>query len=133
MGSRKIFFFFFICLGEEKVQVILTQINCRPGCTVGCPTRKIQFDFHGSPSRLWNFKLLLDCRKKNQPDLISDLQGVFKDFTFLLFIWKFKFLDFEFFSCVWLIQCQLRPKILIFIKRTGMTVKFLRTIWRSEI
>jgi hypothetical protein len=33
-------------------------------------TVNIKFDFHGGSARLRNFKLLLNCRKKNQPDWI---------------------------------------------------------------
>jgi hypothetical protein len=33
-------------------------------------TKNIKFDFDGGSARLRSFKLLLNCRKKNQPDWI---------------------------------------------------------------
>jgi hypothetical protein len=62
------------------------------GCPIGCLTTNIKFDFHGGSTRLGNLKLLLNFRKKKQPDWIypdisnlkiSDLQEVVKDFTII--------------------------------------------------
>jgi hypothetical protein len=37
-------------------------------CILGCPTKNVKYDFRGGSARLQNFKLLPNCRKKNQPD-----------------------------------------------------------------
>jgi hypothetical protein len=39
-------------------------------CALGCPTKNIKYDFRWGSARLQNFKLLRNCRKKNQPDWI---------------------------------------------------------------
>jgi hypothetical protein len=38
--------------------------------TVGCLTKNIKIDFQVGSARLGNIKLLLNCRKKKQPDFI---------------------------------------------------------------
>jgi hypothetical protein len=71
----------------------------KPSCLIiyrlMCLTKNLKFDFHGSSARLRSFKLLINCRKKNQPDCIRF--RTFKEswkisLSFPLFIWKFEFL-----------------------------------------
>jgi hypothetical protein len=52
------------------IRIVRTLYGLSVPYTVGCPIKNIKFDFHGSSTRLLNFKLLLNCRKKNQPDWI---------------------------------------------------------------
>jgi hypothetical protein len=52
---------------SEPMQRVLNVFLNR-NCSLGCLTNNIKFNFHGSSAQLRNFKLLLSCRKKNQPD-----------------------------------------------------------------
>jgi hypothetical protein len=94
--------------------------------TVGCPTINVKSDFHGDSARLRNFTLLLNCRKKNQPDWIrfqtsKESSKIIPSFP--LFIWKLEKWKkcLPTWSCInvsekWKKnQYQLRPKIQVFI------------------
>jgi hypothetical protein len=54
-------------IGNRKVQLAII----REASTLGCPAKNIKFDFHEGLVRLRSLKLILNCRKKNQPDKIS--------------------------------------------------------------
>jgi hypothetical protein len=52
------------------IRIVRTLYGLSVPYTVGCPIKNIKFYFHGGSIRLGNFKLLLNCTKKNQPDWI---------------------------------------------------------------
>jgi hypothetical protein len=104
-----------VCVWLKETKTITKKQEAKhdPGaCTLGCLNKNFKFYFHGGSARLWNFKLLLNCRKKNQPNWIifqTSKKSLKISTSFSLFIWKLSWL-----SWLWFFQwkkCVYQHKI----------------------